>query len=122
MKTAFRDGIVNRLRIRRRINKLAKSFGNFSSACLNVTAVDPLQPKLHPQAGKQQETCDFYCIYHFKFSNRRAASSALARLLKALTRKKPSPDLPNPLPGVITMLASFKMRSNACQLVTPEGA
>ena len=59
--------------------------------------------------------------HHFNSCNRRATSSALARLLKLLMRKKPSPFEPKPLPGVMTTFASFRILSNACQLVTPFG-
>jgi hypothetical protein len=60
-------------------------------------------------------------FYHFNSGNRCATSSALARLLKALMRKKPSPFEPNPLPGVMTTLASPRILSKVCQLETPLG-
>src|SRR5438270_12103752 len=46
-------------------------------------------------------------------------SCAFSRLLKAETRKKPSPFEPKPLPGVITTFNSFSIQSNVCQLVMP---
>ena len=52
---------------------------------------------------------------------RRATSSALARLLKAEMRKKPSPLEPNPLPGVMTTFSSRNIQSKVCQLVLPAG-
>src|SRR5712692_8437587 len=55
------------------------------------------------------------------FFNRRATSSAFSRLLKAETRKYPSPFVPKPLPGVITILISLSRRSNICQLVRLAG-
>ena len=60
--------------------------------------------------------------YHFNSCNRRDTSSALARLLNALMRKNPSPLEPKPEPGVMTTFASFKILSNACQLVVLLGA
>src|SRR6185312_16438106 len=59
--------------------------------------------------------------YHLNSCNRRATSSAFARLLNALMRKYPSPFEPKPLPGVITTFASPRILSNAPQLVTPCG-
>src|SRR5262249_50835545 len=59
--------------------------------------------------------------YHFNFCSRRATSSAWARLLKALMRKKPSPLEPKPLPGVMTTWASRRILSKASQLVTRRG-
>ena len=49
--------------------------------------------------------------------SRRATSSALARLLNAETRKKPSPLEPKPLPGVMTTFNSRSIQSKVCQLV-----
>ena len=60
-------------------------------------------------------------LHQFNSCNRRATSSALARLLKAEMRKNPSPFEPKPLPGVITTFESCRILSNACQLVTPFG-
>ena len=54
-------------------------------------------------------------------SIRRATSSAFSRLLNAEMRKYPSPSEPNPLPGVITTLSSWSIRSNIAQLVRPAG-
>ena len=60
-------------------------------------------------------------FHHLSSCKRRATSSALARLLKALMRKKPSPFEPKPDPGVMTTFASARILSNACQLVTSFG-
>src|SRR4030095_23486 len=57
----------------------------------------------------------------YSLSKRRATSRAFSRLLKAETRKYPSPWAPKPAPGVITTFKSRSMRSNICQLVRPSG-
>src|SRR5438270_2535418 len=48
---------------------------------------------------------------------RSPTSCAFSRLLKAETRKKPSPLEPKPLPGVMTTFNSFSIQSKVCQLV-----
>ena len=84
------------------------------------TGVPPVP--LFPPSGQRIETGKMPVLrYHFNSCNRRATSSAFARLLNALMRKYPSPFEPKPLPGVITTLASLRILSNTCQLVTPCG-
>src|ERR1039457_368117 len=90
---------------------------NKNSECL---APEKPQPPLTHRNGTV-ELKEASAFYHFNSCKRRATSSALARLLKALMRKKPSPFEPKPLPGVMTTFASFKILSNACQLVMPVG-
>ncbi len=89
----------------------------------------PITPPGHDKAGSEEPALSLregnsfkvLLTYHFIAAKRRAASSALRRLLKAEMRKYPSPALPKPLPGVMTMLASLSTRSKMSQLVAPCG-
>src|ERR1022692_348660 len=88
----------------------------------NSRHVAPKKPQPPPtNRNGTVELKEASAFYHFNSCKRRATSSALARLLKALMRKKPSPFEPKPLPGVITTFASLRILSNACQLVIPFG-
>jgi hypothetical protein len=90
--------------------------------CEHVPPVEPVEPEFsNPSRKNKGGSGEQDGVHHFSACKRRATSSALARLLKAEMRKYPSPLLPKPLPGVMTTLASLRMRSKACQLLMPGG-
>src|SRR4051812_17066407 len=91
--------------------------------------VRPLpSPRIHPWARRCESTSitsggpphTFYQARRRSLS-RPIASVTFSRLLNALRRKYPSPDAPNPLPGVPTTLHWLRSWSKNCQLVVPAG-